>query len=61
MGNKENNNKAKVKIEKTIDISPELMDLILKKIRILSKGKNPNESLDDISASSVSDKEIDEN
>ena len=61
MGNKENNNKAKVKIDKTIDISPELMDLILKKIRILSKGKNPNESLDDTSASSVSDKEIDEN
>jgi len=38
------------------------MDLILQKIRILSRGKNPNESFDDsTSTSSLGDKEIDEN
>ena len=59
---KESNVKEKIKIDKTIDISSELMDLILQKIRILSRGKNPNESFDDsTSASSLGDKEIDEN
>ena len=59
---KKNTNKAKIKIDKTIEISADTMDLILEKIRILSSGRNPNESYDDsTSASSVNDKEIDEN
>ena len=38
------------------------MGLILKKIRILSKGRNPNDSFDDsTSTSSIGDKEVDEN
>ena len=60
--NKDNANKTKLKIDKTIEISADTMDLILDKIRILSSGRNPNESYDDsTSASSVNDKEVDEN
>ena len=60
--NKKKVDKGKLKIDKTIEISSEMMDLILKKIRILSLGKNPNESFDDsTSASSVGEKDVDEN
>ena len=39
-----------------------MMDLILEKVRILSKGRNPNESFDDFTlASSLGDKEVNEN
>jgi len=58
----ERKNNAKIKIDKEINISQEMMDLILKKIRILSKGKNPNDSLDDsTSICSIREKEVDEN
>ena len=54
--------KSNIKINKTIEITSEMMEMILKKIRILSKGKNPNEYADDsTSASSFSEKEVDEN
>jgi len=61
----EKKSKNKVKIEKTIEISEDLMKNIFDKIIILSKGKNPNEqSADDstsTSANSVNEKEVDEN
>ena len=56
------NCKVKLKIDKEIDVDDEMMNLILSKYRILSQGRNPNESIDDTtSASSIADKDIDEN
>ena len=43
----DNNDKKKVKIDKEIEVNKELLDKIKLKYLILSKEKNPNESLDD--------------
>ena len=59
---KVNTDKQKIEIPKTIELTQEMIDLLLAKIFLLSKGKNPNESLDDsTSVSSQGDKDIDEN
>ena len=57
----ENMDKEKIKIDKKIEVTQDMLDLIMQKIRILSKGRNPNQTLDDsISVSSLGDKEVDE-
>ena len=49
-------------MEKTIELSEDIINLIIEKIRILSKGKNPNDSSDDsTSTSSIGENEVDEN
>ena len=60
-----NRNMDNIKIYKKIEISHEMMDLILSKYRVLSNGKNPNESLNESTLSnSFTDKfdnDFDEN
>ena len=57
-----NEKKTKIKIEKNIDLSQEIIELILEKIIILSKGRNPNDSSDDSTSSSfIGEKVVDEN
>jgi len=56
-----NENKNNLNIKKKIDLSEDIIDLILEKITILLKGRNPNESNDDIICSNPSSEKIDEN
>ena len=53
----------KIIIDKTIELSREIINLIYDKIKILSKGKNPNDqsSDDSTSTSSIGEKDVDEN
>ena len=58
---RENIYKEKIKINKKIEVTQDMTELIFSKIRTLSKGRNPNETLDDsISVNSLSEREVDE-
>ena len=54
-----NENKNNLNIKK-IDLSEDIIDLILERIAILLKGRNPNELNDDIISSNPSSERIDE-
>jgi len=59
----EKENKTKIKIDKNIELPKETLELIIEKIRILSRGRNPNnyEPDNSTSASSIEEKDVDEN